>query len=76
METQMQARNCQIQVLSPMESTEIRNAGRPSIRALVRHWGPYLLTALVVPGGIVIALVLLLNRWNQRRQAVQSPAGA
>jgi hypothetical protein len=30
------------------------------------------LTALVVPGGIVIALLLLWSRWNQRRQAVQS----
>jgi hypothetical protein len=53
-----------------MDLIEIRNASRPSLGGLVRDWGPYVLTALIVPGGIVIVLLLLWNRWNQRRLAV------
>ena len=68
----MQARNDQTQFLSPMNSFEFRSGERKSVGAFVRQWGPYVLTALVVPGGIVIALLLLWNRWNQRRQALQS----
>ena len=60
-----------------MDSLQIGNGGgRTSIGGFVRQWGPYVLTALVVPGGIVIALLLLFRRWNQRRPALQSPARA
>jgi hypothetical protein len=65
----MQARTDSLHPISPMDLIEIRNGSRPSFGALMRDWGPYVLTALVVPGGIVIALLLLWTRWNQRRQA-------
>ena len=71
METIVQARTNQPYPLATMDSFESPTAGRKSIGALVREWGPYVLTAIVVPGGIVIALVLLWTRWNQRRQAVR-----
>ena len=60
----------------PATRLEIRNGGRTSFGLFVRRWGPYVVTALVVPGGILIALLLLWRRWNQGRQSVQSPAGA
>jgi len=41
--------------------------GYKSAGAFVRHWCPYILTALVVPGGIVVALLLLLRHWHQKR---------
>lgn len=47
-----------------------------SVRAFVRQWGPYVLTALLVPGGIAVTLLLLLRRWNQRRAALQRLARA
>ena len=72
----MQTRTDQTHSLSPVDSFEIRNGRRTSIGELVRQWGPYVLTVLVVPGGIAIALVLLWARWNQRRLAVQSQARA
>lgn len=72
----MQARTEPAQLLSPLSDPGIRGSGRASVGAFVRHWGPYVLTALVVPGGIAIALLLLWRRWNQGRRAVQSPAGA
>ena len=35
----------------------------------IRHWGPYVITAIVVPGGIVVALMLIARRWYRGRQA-------
>ncbi|MEO8134943.1 MAG: hypothetical protein ABI831_13295 [Betaproteobacteria bacterium] len=59
------------------DSLDIGNGGgRKSVAGFVRNWGPYVLTALLVPGGIVIALLLLLRRWKQTRPAVHTPAGA
>ena len=75
-ETHMQVR---IEQVDPgkMDSLQTGHAsGHKSIGGFVRQWGPYVLTALVVPGGIVIALLMLLRRWNQKRQAVQSTAAA
>jgi len=73
----MQARIDQAHPLSQMDSLHIDSRdGCKSAGAFVRHWGPYILTALVVPGGIVVALLLLLRHWNQKRQAVQRPVGA
>jgi hypothetical protein len=57
------------QTLVAMNTIDTRNGGRMSIGEFVRQWGPCILTALIVPGGIVIALVLLWTRWSQRRQA-------
>ena len=68
----MQARTNQTHSLSTMDNFESPSGGRKSIGALVREWGPCVLTAIVVPGGIVIALLLLWTRWNQKRQAVQN----
>lgn len=63
--------------LGAMDSLPAGNGGgHESTRGLVRHWGPYILTVLLVPGGIVIALLLLWRRWNQARQAVQDSAAA
>ncbi len=59
----MQARTDHAHPLSPMNSFEIRNRGRTSVFGVVRHWGPCVLTALVVPGGIAIVLLLLWRRW-------------
>ena len=73
----MPARIDQAHQISQMDSLQIGNGGgHKSVGGFVRQWGPYVLTALLVPGGIVIALLLLLRRWNERRQAVQSPARA
>ena len=47
-----------------------------ALRAFVRQWGPCILTAIVVPGGIVIALLMVWNRWNQGRLAAMTPARA
>jgi hypothetical protein len=67
----MQARIYRIHHLSEMDSVEAGNGGgRQSVGEFVRQWGPYVLTALIVPGGIAIALLLLFRRWNQLRQAV------
>lgn len=72
----MQARTAQTHSLSTMDSFEAPSVERKSIGALVREWGPYVLTAIVVPGGIVIALLLLWTRWNQKRQAMHRPVRA
>jgi hypothetical protein len=67
----MQARNDNTDFAGAMNIFEIPARDRTSIGGFVRQWGPYVLTALVVPGGIVIALLMLWSRWNQRRLAVQ-----
>ena len=67
----MQAHTDHTHLPGPMDGFEIRNGGRMSVAEFVRQWGPCILTAVVVPGGIVIALLMLWNRWNQRRLAVQ-----
>ena len=67
----MQAHTDPTHPLGAMSGFEVRNGGRMSVAEFVRQWGPCILTALVVPGGIVIALLMLWNRWNQRRLAVQ-----
>ena len=73
----MQAQIEQAHPFSQMDSLNAGNGGgRTSVGEFVRHWGPYVLTALVVPGGIVIALLLLFRRWNQKRQALQSAVQA
>ena len=36
---------------------------RTSVEAFVRRWWPYVLTAVVVPGGIAIVLLML---WRAR----------
>ena len=67
----MQARIDQAQPLISMDSLEIGNRGGcNSVGAFVRNWGPYILTAIVVPGGIVLAVLLLWRQWNQKRQAL------
>lgn len=43
---------------------------RKTLVGFLREWGPYFLTALLVPGGIVITLAFLARRWKQRREAV------
>ena len=73
----MQARFDQTHRLSQMDSLQIGNGGwRKSVAEFVRQWGPYFLTALLVPGGIAIALLMLWRRWNQQRQAVRTQAGS
>ncbi len=73
----MQAQIEHAHPFSQMDGLNISNGGgRISVGEFVRHWGPYVLTALVVPGGIVIALLLLFRRWNLKRQAVQSAVQA
>ena len=59
----MQARTTQDLELEPPTADRPGNEGRASVKALVRQWGPYVLTALVVPGGIVIVLLML---WRAR----------
>ena len=71
----MQAHNEQARALDHMETNLVEHGGgRTSVMAFVRQWGPCVLTAIVVPGGIVIALLMLLRRWNQRRQVLQAAA--
>ena len=66
----MQVRIEQVHPLSQMDSLMVGNRdGYKSVGAFVRNWGPHFITALVVPGGFVIVLLLLLRYWNQRRQA-------
>lgn len=43
---------------------------RKTLVSFLREWGPYFLTALLVPGGIVITLAFLARRWKKRREAV------
>ena len=62
--------------LATMNPFERRIGNRASFREWVRVWVPYVLTVVVVPGGILIALVMLWHHWNKRRLAVQSPARA
>ena len=41
--------------LVPVHARRVAQGGqRKSVADVVRQWGPYLLTALVVPGGIAI----------------------
>ena len=72
----MQALKHHNQPDATMNSIEISRARRVSLGELVRQWGPFVVTAVVVPGGILIALVMLWRHWNQRRLALQSPARA
>ena len=50
-------------------------AERSSLVRHLRRWGPMVITALVVPGGIIIAVMLLIRRWNQRREPLTLPIG-
>lgn len=42
---------------------------RTPIGGAFRYWAPVVLTAIVVPGGIVVALVMLARRWYRGRPA-------
>ena len=68
----MQANTNHSNPLSAMNSLELRSGEPMTIGSFVRQWGPCILTALVVPGGIVIALLMLWSRWNQRRMALRT----
>ena len=49
----------------------INPTARP-VADFLRKWGPYLLPAILLPGGIVVALLMLIRR----RRLAQSGAGA
>ena len=49
---------------------------RKTLADFLREWGPYFLTALLVPGGIVITLAFLARRWKKRREAAGYQAAA
>ena len=73
----MQAQIQQVNPFSPMDDLQIGNVrARISVGEFARRWGPYVLTALIVPGGIVITLLLLFRHWNQKRQAVHQTVQA
>ena len=73
----MQAHNDQAQPLTHMNSTDIgTGGGRKSVVEFVRRWGPCVFTAIVLPGGIFIAMVMVFRHWKQRRQMLASPAQA
>lgn len=40
---------------------------RTPISAALKAWAPMVVTAIVVPGGIVIAVVILVRRWYRNR---------
>ena len=40
---------------------------RMPIGKTLKVWGPVVVTAIVVPGGIVIALAILIRRWYRNR---------
>ena len=63
-------------VKEPAHLRLVNGGSDSSVGAFIRQWGPYVLTALLVPGGIAVTLFLLLRRWNQRRAALQTPARA
>ena len=42
-------------------------AYRTPIGEALKTWAPLVFTAIVVPGGIVIALVMLVRRWYRNR---------
>ena len=46
----------------------VKASGRLSCRQMFRQWAPYVLTALIVPGGLIVAILLLARRWQQHRQ--------
>ncbi len=72
-----QARIGKTYSLVPTDAVRVADAGRrKSVADVVRRWGPFILTALVVPGGIAIVMLLLFRRWNQARQAVTYPVRA
>jgi len=57
---------------SPMNISVIHHGGRRSVGEFMRRWGPYVLTALLVPGGIVIALLVWWSRGQFRRETVRA----
>lgn len=65
-----QARIGRTYPLIPVESVRVEAVRRKSVGDLVRQWAPFLLTALVVPGGIAVVLVVLFRRWNQGRRGI------
>lgn len=64
----MQAHIEQIQQQRDM-NTPVEVGRHESFAGLVKRWGPYVLTAIVVPGGIALALIMLWRRWSVARQA-------
>lgn len=47
-------------------------SGRLSCRQMFRQWAPYVLTALIVPGGLIVAILMLARRWQKNRQMTQA----
>ncbi|MEO7135813.1 MAG: hypothetical protein ABI024_16520, partial [Vicinamibacterales bacterium] len=45
-----------------------------AVTAFLRKWGPLLLSAIVLPGGIFIALFVSLRRRKQARASLAGPA--
>ena len=71
----MQARTEQSQ--PDMNHPAIVEEGRnESIVKHMKRWAPYVLTAIVVPGGIALALIMLWRRWSVARQVANLQAAA
>ena len=65
----MQIDQTQQAINATMPSTNA--SGRLACRQMFRQWAPYVLTALIVPGGLIVAILLLVRRWQQNRQMTQ-----
>ena len=54
--------NCSADSVSTAAATE-----RTPIGETLKVWAPVIITAIVVPGGIIIALAILVRRWYRNR---------
>jgi hypothetical protein len=67
-----EAASSPVAVVAQPSANDADAGSRSTMGAAVRHWGPVVLTAIVVPGGIVIALAMLARRWYRHREATSA----